>query len=171
MQGCGGAGENFHLCPLAPLPPCSSAIRQGGKHVTAMDFIGVTRTIDQAVYMLLNGLAIVLWRIDSAVIGMSLYSYATQDWLTGNGGGVWYIMDWLLDTSGLFGVNTWTLFAGLALMLWGLARIARPFIPAAPVHPGKLLIFFVLSYVVISQGSALDAGYRAVAAGCRQRHL
>jgi hypothetical protein len=136
-----------------------------------MDFIGVTRTIDQAVYMLLNGLAIVLWRIDSAVIGMSLYSYATQDWLTGNGGGVWYIMDWLLDTSGLFGVNTWTLFAGLALMLWGLARIARPFIPAAPVHPGKLLIFFVLSYVVISQGSALDAGYRAVAAGCRQRHL
>jgi hypothetical protein len=120
-----------------------------------MDFIGVTRTIDQAVYMLLNALAIVLWRIDSAVIGMSLYSYATQDWLTGNGGGVWYIMDWLLDTSGLFGLNTWTLFASLALMLWGLSRIARPFIPSAPVHPGKLLIFFVLSYVVISQGSAL----------------
>ncbi|MCB0190358.1 MAG: hypothetical protein KDJ65_00290 [Anaerolineae bacterium] len=120
-----------------------------------MDFIGVTRTIDQAVYMLLNALAIVLWRIDSAIIGMSLYSYATQDWLTGNGGGVWYIMDWLLDTSGLFGLNTWTLFASLALMLWGLSRIARPFIPSAPVHPGKLLIFFVISYVVISQGSAL----------------
>jgi hypothetical protein len=120
-----------------------------------MDFIGVTRTIDQAVYMLLNALAIVLWRIDSAIIGMSLYSYATQDWLTGNGGGVWYIMDWLLDTSGLFGLNTWTLFAGLALMLWGLSRIARPFIPSSPVHPGKLLVFFVLSYVVISQGSAL----------------
>lgn len=120
-----------------------------------MDFIGVTRTIDQAVYMLLNALAIVLWRIDSAIIGMSLYSYATQDWLTGNGGGVWTIMDWLLDTSGLFGLNTWTLFAGLALMLWGLSRIARPFIPSSPVHPGKLLVFFVLSYVVISQGSAL----------------
>lgn len=120
-----------------------------------MDFIGVTRTIDQAVYMLLNALAIVLWRIDSAIIGMSLYSYATQDWLTGNGGGVWYIMDWLLDTSGLFGLNTWTLFASLALMLWGLARIARPFIPSSPVHPGKLLVFFVLTYVVISQGSSL----------------
>jgi len=120
-----------------------------------MDFIGVTRTIDQAVYMLLNALAIVLWRIDSAIIGMSLYSYATQDWLTGNGGGVWTIMDWLLDTSGLFGLNTWTLFAGMALMLWGLSRIARPFIPSSPVHPGKLLVFFVLSYVVISQGSAL----------------
>ena len=107
-----------------------------------MDFIGVTRTIDQAIYMLLNALAIVLWRIDSAIIGMSLYSYATQDWLTGNGGGVWYIMDWLLDTSGLFGLNTWTLFAGLALMLWGLSRIARPFIPSARDHPGKLLLFF-----------------------------
>jgi hypothetical protein len=127
--------------------------------------------------MLLNSLAIVLWRIDSAIIGMSLYSYATQDWLTGNGGGVWYIMDWLLDTSGLFGLNTWTLFAGLALMLWGLSRIARPFIPSSPVHPGKLLFFFVISYVVISQGSALmqdieswrlDAGsavYESIASG------
>lgn len=120
-----------------------------------MDFIGVTRTIDQAVYMLLNALAIVLWRIDSAIIGMSLYSYATQDWLTGNGGGVWYIMDWLLDTSGLFGLNTWTLFAGLALMLWGMARIIRPFFHTNPVHPGKLLFFFILSYIVISQGSTL----------------
>jgi hypothetical protein len=142
-----------------------------------MDFIGVTRSIDQAIYTLLNSLAIILWRIDSAIIGMSLYSYATQDWLTGNGGGVWYIMDWLLNTSGLFGINTWTLFAGMALMLWGLSRIARPFIPSSPVHPGKLLVFFVLSYVVISQGSALmqdieswrlDAGsavYESVASG------
>jgi hypothetical protein len=120
-----------------------------------LDFIGITRAVDQAIYMLLNTLATMLWRLDSALIGMSLYGYSTQDWLTGAGGGVWWILDWLIVNPGLFGINTWTLFAGLALMLWGLSRIARPFFNTSPVHPGKLLLFFLLSYIVIDQGSTL----------------
>ncbi|MCP4994924.1 MAG: hypothetical protein GY934_14240, partial [Gammaproteobacteria bacterium] len=67
----------------------------------------------------------------------------------------WWILDWLIVNPGLFGINTWTLFAGLALMLWGLSRIARPFFNTSPVHPGKLLLFFILSYIVIDQGSTL----------------
>ncbi|MCP4410788.1 MAG: hypothetical protein GY807_24220, partial [Gammaproteobacteria bacterium] len=92
-----------------------------------LDFVGITRAIDQAIYMLLNAVATMLWRLDASIIAMSLYSYSTQDWLTGTGGGVWWILDWLIVNPGLFGLNTWTLFAGLAVMLWGLSRIARPF--------------------------------------------
>ena len=50
-----------------------------------LDFVGITRAIDQAIYMLLNAVATMLWRLDASIIAMSLYSYSTQDWLTGTG--------------------------------------------------------------------------------------
>ena len=57
-----------------------------------MDLLGVSRTIDHAVYTLLNSIAIILWRLDSALIGTSLFSYQTQDWLAGPQGGIWGLM-------------------------------------------------------------------------------
>ena len=72
------------------------------------DLVGVTRTIDHAVYMLLNALAVILWRIDAALIQFSLFSYATQDWLTGDSdGGVWQVLDRMIGADGIFGLSTW----------------------------------------------------------------
>ena len=69
-----GAGVRFFSpAPLLPPPPATWKER---RFSNAMDFIGVTPTIDQAIYVLLNSLAIVLWRIDSAIIGMSLIGAA-----------------------------------------------------------------------------------------------
>ena len=89
------------------------------------DLIGITSAIDHIVYMILNAIATILWRLDAAIISMSLYSYGTQDWLTGTGGngGVWGVLEWLIGPGGLAGLTTWTLFGSLALMLWGLAKI------------------------------------------------
>jgi hypothetical protein len=114
------------------------------------------RTIDHAVYMLLNAIAIVLWRLNAALISISLYSYGTQDWLTGRNGGVWQVLETLVGADGIFGLATWQAFLLLAIMLFGLARVARPFLPRLqPVDPGKLFLFGILSYVVISEGSSL----------------
>jgi hypothetical protein len=43
----------------------------------------------------------------------------------------------------------------LALMLFGLARVARPFLRVQPVDLGRLFLFAVLSYIVIDQGGVL----------------
>ena len=72
-----------------------------------MDLLGVTRTIDHAVYIALNALAIILWRLDSALLGISLLSYRTQDWLTGPDGGVWRLLARLVGAEGIFGLATW----------------------------------------------------------------
>jgi hypothetical protein len=45
------------------------------------DIIGITSALDHIIYMTLNVIATLLWRLDAAIIGMSLYSYGTQDWL------------------------------------------------------------------------------------------
>ena len=70
------------------------------------DWLGVSRTIDHAVYTGLNALAIILWRLNSAIMSMSLFSYSTQDWLTdGADGGVWQVMDLVIGPGGLFGLE------------------------------------------------------------------
>ncbi|MCB0162610.1 MAG: hypothetical protein KDI79_00195, partial [Anaerolineae bacterium] len=145
------------------------------------DWLGVSRTIDHAVYTGLNALAIILWRLNSAIMSMSLFSYSTQDWLTnGADGGVWQVMDLVIGPGGLFGLETWQLVLTLAIMLFGLARVLRPFLPTFnPVDVGWLLIFGTFSFVVVQQGSSLmqrfetwraDLGgymYQAVAADGR----
>ncbi len=121
-----------------------------------MDFAGIARTIDHAVYMLLNSLAIILWRIDAALIGISMLSYNTQDWLTGqNGGGIWLVLDRLIGGSGLLGLTTWQLFLGLALALYGIALVIRPLFSFRAVDLGRLLFFATLAYVFISQGAGM----------------
>ena len=120
-----------------------------------MDLLGVTRTIDHAVYMLLNAIAIILWRIASALIGISMLGYNTQDWLTGAGGGVWTVADRLTGPNGILGLDIWQVFLILAVMLFGISRVARPFLRTQPVDLGRLFLFAVMSYVVISQGSQL----------------
>ncbi len=118
--------------------------------------LGVSRTIDHAVYTLLNAIAIILWRIDSAIISMSLFSYNTQDWLTHPvGGGVWQVMDIISGPSGFLGLQAWQLMLTLAIMLYGFFRVARPFINIRIVDLGRLLMFGVFSFVVISSGSTL----------------
>ena len=126
-----------------------------------MDWMGIDRMIDQAIYTLLNLAAMLLWRLDAAVIGISLYGYATEDWLIRSGGGVWGLLDWLIGGSGIFGLTTWQLVFGLALMLYGLSLLARPFIGASPVQPGKLFIFALISYVIIGQGSELFPAFES----------
>lgn len=121
-----------------------------------MDFVGITRTIDHAVYMMLNALAIILWRVDAALIGVSMLSYETQDWLTGAGsGGIWQVLDQLIGGSGVLGMGTWQLFLGVALMLFGIGLIARPFFSFRAVDMGRLLFFATLAYVFISQGASM----------------
>ncbi|MBE7557311.1 MAG: hypothetical protein HS126_40255 [Anaerolineales bacterium] len=116
--------------------------------------LGVTRTIDHAVYIMLNALAIWLWRLDAALLGVSMLSYGTQDWLTGSsGGGVWQLSRFI--TQGLLNENTWRLFLLAALMLFGLSLVARPFISFQPVEIGRLFFFAALSYTFISQGVSL----------------
>lgn len=118
-----------------------------------MDMLGVTRTIDHAVYVMLNTLAIWLWRVDSALLGVSMLSYGTQDWLTGaagSDGGVWRLLQEI--TTGLLNQSTWKLFFVAALMLFGLSLVARPFFSFRPVEIGRLFFFAALSYAFISQG-------------------
>ena len=116
--------------------------------------LGVTRTIDHAVYIMLNALAVWLWRLDAALLGVSMLSYGTQDWLTsGAGGGVWQLLDYI--RAGLLNENTWRLFFLAALMLFGLSLVARPFISFRPVEIGRLFFFATLSYVFITQGVSL----------------
>ena len=116
---------------------------------------GVTRTIDHAVYIALNALAIILWRLDSALLGISLLSYCTQDWLTGPDGGVWRLLARLVGADGIFGLTTWQVFLTLALVLFGLSRIIRPFLRTRSVDLGRLLFFAAMAYVFISQGSEM----------------
>ena len=120
-----------------------------------MDLLGVSRTIDHAVYTLLNSIAIILWRLDSALIGTSLFSYQTQDWLAGPQGGIWGLMAKLVGVNGLFGMDTLMAFMALALTLYGLSLIMRPFIRVNPVDPGRLLFYAVIAQVFITQGSEL----------------
>ena len=109
--------------------------------------LGVTRTIDHAVYIMLNVLAIWLWRLDAALLGVSMLSYGTQDWLTGSsGGGVWQLSRFI--TQGLLNENTWRLFLLAALMLFGLSLVARPFISFQPVEIGRLFFFAALFVMV-----------------------
>ena len=121
-----------------------------------MDMMGVARTIDHAVYTLLNSLAMVLWRLDSAILGMAMLSYDTQDWLTGRDGGVWLLLDKISGPDGLLGLTTWQLFLTLALMLFGLSLGCCG---SSGGHRrsiwGQLFFFGVLSYLFISRGSAL----------------
>lgn len=120
------------------------------------DLVGVTRTIDHAVYMLLNALAVILWRIDAALIQFSLFSYATQDWLTGDSdGGVWQVLDRMIGADGIFGLSTWEAFLALALALYGFSLLARPFWRTRPVDIGRLFLYTVLSYSVITEGASL----------------
>src|SRR5512137_2396141 len=120
-----------------------------------MDLLGVTRTIDHAVYTLLNAIAIILWRLDSALIGVSLFSYQSQDWLAGPQGGIWGLMAKLVGVNGLFGMDTLMAFMSLALTLYGISLIMRPFIRVNPVDPGRLLFFAIMAQVFITQGSEL----------------
>jgi hypothetical protein len=134
-----------------------------------MDLLGVTRTIDHAVYTLLNALAIILWRVDSALMGISLLSYRTQDWLTGPDGGVWRLLARLVGVDGIFGLELYQVMLVLALTLFGLSRILRPFFRnLQPVDPGRMLFFAIIAYVFITQGSELlhqAEGWRGEAGG------
>lgn len=120
-----------------------------------MDLMGVSRTIDHAVYTLLNSLALLLWRLDAALLGIAMMGYDTQDWLTGRNGGVWKLLDWLVGPEGLVGLTTWQLFLLVALMLFGFSRVIRFIWPMQAVQLGRLAFFAVLAYVFISGGSAL----------------
>ena len=127
------------------------AAMQGG------DLFGVSRTVDHAVYTLLNAVAVILWRLNAAIISMSMFGYVTQDWLTNrHDGGVWHVLGMIAGPDGLAGETVWAAMLALALALFGLARVARPFMRSFnPVDLGKLLMFGVLSYAVIQQGSGL----------------
>ncbi len=130
------------------LPP-----QQGG------DLFGISRTIDQAVYTMFNSAAVVLWRFNSALISMSLFSYNTQDWLTNSSdGGVWQVMDIVTGPGGLLGLNAWQVLMVLAMVMFGMSRLLLPFIPFHPVDIGKAFIYGVLSLTVIQQGSSLMTG-------------
>jgi hypothetical protein len=123
------------------------------------DMFGVSRTIDQAVYTLLNSAAVILWRVNSALISMSLFSYNTQDWLTNSGdGGVWQVMDIVTGPTGLLGIDAWQAMLALALVLFGMSRLLRPFVFFNPVDLGKAFVFGVFAFVVIQQGSGMMRG-------------
>ncbi len=121
------------------------------------DAFGVSRTVDHAVYTLLNAVAVILWRLNAAIISMSMFGYATQDWLTNrHDGGVWHVLGMIAGPDGFAGETVWAAMLALALALFGLSRVARPFMRHFnPVDLGKLLMFGVLSYAVIQQGSGL----------------
>ena len=132
-----------------------------------MDLLGVSRTIDHAVYTAFNALAIALWRLDAALLGMSVFGYRTQDWLTGQDGqGVWFLLAKMVGAHGIVGVATWQAFLALALVLYGLSLVVRPFLRVAPVDIGRLFLYAIVAYIFITQGSRLmqDAErWRAVA--------
>ncbi len=74
----------------------------------------------------------------------------------GTNGGVWQVFDLVIGPSGFLGLRAWTVMAMLAVTLWGFVRVARWFLgPVRIVDLGRLTIFAVFSYVVISSGSEL----------------
>jgi hypothetical protein len=85
------------------------------------DLFGISRTIDHAVYTILNSIAIILWRLDAAIIQFSIFSYVTEDWLMGHrdGDGIWTLMDRMVGPNGIFGLSTWEAFVALALTIYG----------------------------------------------------
>ena len=121
-----------------------------------MDFIGVSRTIDHAVYTFLNSLAMVLWKLNTVGFGWSIGSYSMQDWLTGRDNeGVWYLLPRLLGANGMFGVPVWQAVFVLALVLAGATRLLRPFIRVQSSDLGRLLLIGVMSYIFIVQGNQM----------------
>lgn len=119
------------------------------------DMMGIARTIDHAVYTLLNAVAIILWRFNAAIMGMAMLSYDSQDWLTGRDeGGVWLLSRHLVGADGILGVSIWSLFLALALMLFGFAKIVRPFWRMQPVDLGRLVFFATIAHLFITQGPA-----------------
>jgi hypothetical protein len=120
-----------------------------------MDF-GISQSLEQTIYTLLNAIAVILWRLNAACVNISMLAYQTQDWLTGEDGGVWSVLARMTGADGIFGLNVWEAFFTLALAVYGLSRVARPFFPnAQPVEIGKLFMFGVLSYIVITRGAQL----------------
>lgn len=119
-----------------------------------MDLMGISRTIDHAVYTLLNTLAMILWRLDAALLGMSMLGYRTQDWLTGPEGGVWFLLAKLAGPEGLINLAVWQAFLLLAVTLYGFSLILRIFGVQA-VNLPRLFFFAVMAYTFISQGSEL----------------
>jgi hypothetical protein len=120
------------------------------------DMMGIARTIDHAVYTLLNAVAIILWRFNAAILGMAMLSYDSQDWLTGRDeGGVWLLSRHLVGADGILGISIWSLFLALALILFGFAKIVRPFCRMQPVDLGRLVFFATIAHLFITQGPAL----------------
>lgn len=119
-----------------------------------MDLMGISRTIDHAVYTLLNTLAMILWRLDAALLGMSMLGYRTQDWLTGPEGGVWFLLARLAGPEGLINLAVWQAFLLLAVTLYGFSLILRIF-GVQTVNLPRLFFFAVMAYTFISQGSDL----------------
>ena len=92
-------------------------------------------------------------------MGVSIFSYRTQDWLTDQEGqGVWYLLGVLVGTNGFFGLGVWEAFLLLALTLAGLSRIMRPFLRVQTVDLRRLLFFALMAYIFITQGSRLMQG-------------
>lgn len=121
------------------------------------DLFGISRTIDHAVYTILNSIAIILWRLDAAIIQFSMFSYVTEDWLMGHrdGEGIWALMDKMVGPNGIFGLSTWEAFVALALTIYGFSLLIRPFWRMQPVDLGRMFFFAVLSYSIITEGSQL----------------
>lgn len=121
------------------------------------DLFGISRTIDHAVYTILNSIAIILWRLDAAIIQFSMFSYVTEDWLMGHrdGEGIWALMDKMVGPNGIFGLSTWEAFVALALTIYGFSLLIRPFWRMQPVDLGRMFFFAVLSYSIITEGSEL----------------
>ncbi len=119
-----------------------------------MDLMGISRTIDHAVYTLLNTLAMILWRLDAALLGVSMLGYRTQDWLTGPEGGVWFLLAKLAGPEGLINLAVWQAFLLLAVTLYGFSLLLRIFGVQA-VNLPRLFFFAVMAYTFISQGSEL----------------
>ncbi len=121
-----------------------------------METLGITRALHQLIYMMLNSVALLAWRLDSAILGMAILSYETQDWLTAPDGGVWTLLIYIAGVDGLLGLATWEAFLLLAVMLFGISRLLRNFWPTLhPVDPSRLLFFATLSYIFITQGPEL----------------
>lgn len=117
--------------------------------------LGITRTIDQAIYIAINSLAILLWRIDAALLSVSVFSYQSTDWLVNpTGGGLWTLLSFMTGADGVFGLALWQLFVTMALGLYGFSKIVRIFYPWPAVEPGKMLFLAVVTWLFISQGNA-----------------
>ena len=117
--------------------------------------LGITRTIDQAIYIAINSLAVLLWRIDASLLSVSVFSYQSTDWLVNpTGGGLWTMLGFMTGADGVFGLALWQLFVTLALGLYGFSRIVRIFYPWPAVEPTKMLFLAMVTWLFISQGNA-----------------